>query len=355
MPGRDGVGDYTRRLAGEVVRKGNEVSLVALNDPFVKGCLKEFQSQANITIPVLRLGRNIRTKNTVLKAKQWIDYFDPDWLSLQFVPFAFQIKGLPWLLGPHLKLISAGRNWHIMFHELWVGMSTTDSTKHKIYGLVQKQIIRHLIFCLKPKKIHTQTRLYQKYLTEGGQNPEYLSLFSNIEPSKKSCGKSNIERIEIAIFGALHSGAKLEEFIDWLESHRLEYYRFHFLGNNGSEASNWIEVLKKKKVEFKEYGWISEKEISNHLALCNLAITSTPFFLVEKSGSVAAMIGHNLKVLCIARDWQPRGVIINHAEIGVIQWSKQLRISDVYGAKTDIADSKPADVASKFLSDLVKN
>ena len=31
-PGRDGVGDYTRRLAGECLRQGHEVRLLSLND-----------------------------------------------------------------------------------------------------------------------------------------------------------------------------------------------------------------------------------------------------------------------------------------------------------------------------------
>jgi hypothetical protein len=34
-PGRDGVGDYTRHLASECVRRGHECTAIALHDPHV--------------------------------------------------------------------------------------------------------------------------------------------------------------------------------------------------------------------------------------------------------------------------------------------------------------------------------
>jgi Trk K+ transport system NAD-binding subunit len=42
-PGRDGVGDYTRRLAGELVKQQHEVLVIAFNDRQIKDTLKAVQ------------------------------------------------------------------------------------------------------------------------------------------------------------------------------------------------------------------------------------------------------------------------------------------------------------------------
>src|ERR1022692_2576923 len=46
--------------------------------------------------------------------------FNPNWVSLQFVPFGFHPKGLPFGLPRHLMSIIGSRPLHWMFHELWV-------------------------------------------------------------------------------------------------------------------------------------------------------------------------------------------------------------------------------------------
>jgi hypothetical protein len=35
-PGCDGVGDYTRRLAGELIKQGHHIAAVALNDQYLQ-------------------------------------------------------------------------------------------------------------------------------------------------------------------------------------------------------------------------------------------------------------------------------------------------------------------------------
>ena len=42
-PGRDGVGDYTRRLAGELIRQGHQIAIIALNYKIIAMITKELQ------------------------------------------------------------------------------------------------------------------------------------------------------------------------------------------------------------------------------------------------------------------------------------------------------------------------
>ena len=353
-PGKDGVGDYSRRLANELHTRGHQVSLIGINDHYLEEG-KELQEVQNL-VPTFRIkGPITRSQDRKLIEKK-IEELDPEWLSLQFVPFAFQKKGLPWFLAPHLKKIGGGRKWHIMFHELWVGMSTTDSLKQKMHGVAQKYIIKQLVGRLEPFKIHTQSHLYKNYLIQMGYIPAFLPLFSNIEVIEKSCGQvGKGGEIEIAVFGSLHSGAKLEEFIEWLRSEEIKDFRLVFLGQNGSEGTRWQEILRKSKAKHKQTGWLSEEQISKGLARCSFGITSTPFFLVEKSGTVAAMLEHNLKVICIGRDWTPRGYDPNPSDDSVIRWSNHLRIREIYRNKNKKSAHNLSNVTERFVLDLQKN
>src|SRR5690606_662431 len=100
-----------------------------------------------------------------------------EWLSLQFVPYAFHKKGLPFGLGSQLRKIGGTTKWHIMFHELWIGMEVGASQKDVIIGIIQKYIIKKFNIEIKPKVIHSQTDLYQAQLKSIGLKSEILPLF----------------------------------------------------------------------------------------------------------------------------------------------------------------------------------
>src|SRR4030081_3934353 len=97
-PGRDGIGDYTHQLATELIKKGHTVSAIALNDKYVK-ILKKEERLTNHDFIALRLPSNWKSAQRYKYAKDWIDSFDPEWLSLQFGPYSFNKKGLPFNLG----------------------------------------------------------------------------------------------------------------------------------------------------------------------------------------------------------------------------------------------------------------
>ena len=89
-PGKDGVGDYTRVLAGECIRQGNDAWILSFCDRYINGAIKTIQLDEEQSINCLRLPfKNSRYLN---EAKNWIKEINPDLLSLQYVPFSFHDK-----------------------------------------------------------------------------------------------------------------------------------------------------------------------------------------------------------------------------------------------------------------------
>jgi len=216
-PGRDGVGDYTRRLAAELIRQGHFSAAISLNDKYISSKFIGIQPSEGTDLPILRLPSTWAMKIRISHAKRYIDEFDPDWLSLQFVIFGFHHKGLPIGLGRQLAPLGIGRRWHIMFHELWLGMEMRSSKKHYLWGGVQRLLIKSLISALKPEIIHTHTNLYQQQLVKLGFIVQHLPLFSNI-PNSNNVGLNSIQSfknaksINLVIFGTIFPNAPVEDF-----------------------------------------------------------------------------------------------------------------------------------------------
>jgi len=346
--GKDGVGDYTRRLAGEIIRQGHSASIIALNDRHIFTIEQTVQESDGIKIPVLRLPSVLSNKEKYNKAGKFIEDFDPEWLSLQFVPYAFNKYGLPFGLGKHLAKIGKGRKWHIMFHELWIGMAEDSSLRFRIIGFIMKQIVKHLIITLHPNHIDTNITLYQKQLQKVGFSSNVLSLFGNIPVLGNKQKKNNKELIFI-LFGNIHYGADLENFTDWLldiQKNENNLVIVWFVGKNGLELNSWSNALQEKNVYFKVYAKQNESVISKLMLQADIGITTTPYCLVEKSGAVAAMLEHKLPIVCVAREWIPQNIDTNFRH-NIIYWRPEIKLEDII--KQPIHSHHLRDIAKLFL------
>ena len=352
-PGKDGVGDYTRRFGAELIRQGHKVKIIALYDRFINGFKSVFQKADGEDVEVFRIGNDLSEKKRFTKCQQVVEEFDPMFLSLQYVVFSFHKKGLPWRLTERLMKLGSGRSWHLMFHELWVGMDNRDSLKEKIWGNLQEGIIKKLIRGLSPKLIHTQTPLYQHMLSRMNCTVGLLPLFGNIKVELDS-PLSESPNLRIAVFGGLHHGAQLERFLNWLSINGISLPYFHFAGGNGAEQKNWIKILEKNNVPYEVHGWLPDKQLSELLNCCNLSLTSTPYYLVRKSGSVITMLEHGLKVLCIARDWEPRKVSVEELPKSgdVINWNETLSGDVLKTSERRRMEGGPKQVVHQFLKQL---
>jgi len=312
--GKDGVGDYTRRLAAQIISLGHSARIIAFNDPHVSEVLEEEQLDGS-HIPVIRIPSKTNTEMKTKISKEFIDIFDPQWVSLQFVPFAFHDKGLPFFLAKQLKSIAVDRKWQIMFHELWVGMSTESKLKESLWGMTQRYLIKHLITVLKPAVIHTQSQLYKRELERLSFIPSLLPIFSNIEVidtkiilDKINTSGTNDHVIDLAIFGGIHHGAPLNQFAEEVKDYQAANevcVNLIILGRPGKEQEHWVNAWESRGLKVSQSGELSPGLLSEALSKVKYGLFTTPLALVEKSGSVAAMREHGIHLLCVARDWIP--------------------------------------------------
>ena len=314
-PGRDGVGDYARRLSQELVRQGHEADILALHDRHLETeQLLDRLGNDGKGIEVLRLSSRFSWRKRMSLAKVFVQNCSPDWISLQFVLFGFQDKGLPFGLASRLKRLGRGRNWHIMFHELWVGMDCEASTKFRVLGHLQWYLIQSILRKLNPRLIHTHTQIYRLQLKKMGFEAQLLPLFGNIPADWQklgSAGRQDGNDLRIVIFGGIHSGAPVVEFAE-----ELARYSHHaclpvvviFVGHNGKEQEHWISVFQQANLRVEVLGEQPAERLTEIFLSSTYGIVTTPSLLAEKSGVVAALREHHLSLLCVARQWSPRGI-----------------------------------------------
>ena len=314
-PGRDGVGDYTRRLAGQLLIQGYQTGIVALHDRHLKSSeIAGSQFDGQQEIHVFRLSSELAWEDRILKAQYYVKDFDPDFISLQYVSYGFQDKGLPFRLSGKLKKVVGNIRLHIMFHELWLGIRTNSSIKHKIYGYFQTRIAKNIIDDLAPCSISTSNKLYQLAMERKKIISNILPLFSNIpilEMDKDFVNSVfNLIKINdrndftlIGIFGTLYPHISVEQVIHQQYSKYLKENKklvIIFFGRIGYFTE--YERLKKifsNQVDFVYLGELSEREVSSMLQILDKVISCTPFEYLGKSGVYAAFKLHNLEVISV--------------------------------------------------------
>lgn len=357
-PGCDGVGDYTRRLAGELISIGHKAGIIALNDQYTTEEINSGQQSNDFEIPVLRLPAQWPSKKRFERAGIWIDDFNPEWLSIQFVPFSFHPKGLSFGLSKLLEKLGSGRRWHIMVHELWVGMDKEASLKFVFWGWLQKKLIKSLFTNLNPDIVHTQSSLYKRMLGKIGFSAELLPLFGNIPvvPNMHIRGANEINNISFVIFGGIHPGAPIKDFISEIKLYSIstgKKIELKMLGRCGKEQFEWENECKENGLSVQILGEQSPQIISHVLSNSSFGISTTPFYLIEKSGSFAAMREHDLQVLCVSRAWHPRGITAFNIPAGITQYKSGIIEEFIKNNSRSQSSNGIDDIANQFVNNLL--
>ena len=310
--GKDGVGDYVRRLANHISGE-HQVCLISLNDGYVKD---NFQESIYGRITVLRISSQLSSSKSNVVVKRYLTEFIPDVVSLQFVPYSFDKKGLPvFFLFRFRKFMNhaTSAKWHIMFHELWLGINKEISLKERIIGILQRGIIKLTIDVVNPFLITTSIAIYQRELKRLCKKSVVLTpLFSNIACEAMGIRKElelKSNEFKIACFGSIYSrsqfAAFLEELHDFSQTNTERRYKFVFVGRNGNTLENWKQLLKSRNIEYEVLGEQSEFIISSVLNNCQVGITTTHKLLAGKSGTIAAMAMTGLPIVSVANTWTP--------------------------------------------------
>lgn len=359
QPGHDGVGDYTRRLCGEIFKTGHQTQILSLCDNQCSSFYSEKQEINKTQIVVHRIPLSTSNNQRCIWSLDVLNNFQPDWISLQFVPYSFNPKGLPFWLPSFLKKLKGNYRWHIMFHELWIGMDLNSTFKSKCIGSLQKGLVLKILKGKERIIINTQTDLYQSKIAALGYNAQILPLFSNIIKNRESNLKSKTDELELkfCIFGSIHHGAPVEEFINELKqclllSKETRALKFIFIGNCGIAIEEWKQVLLANNINFEITGFVTDEEISILLSGCQYGISTTPYILSQKSGSLAAMFDHQLAVLCVARYWKVKRYN-QLCFLNLIKYDNKETINAFLNSKFKILNDNNLEfVAIKFLNGL---
>ena len=313
--GKDGVGDYSRRLGSELIRQGHQVSIVAINDKYINDeKLEEYQEDAETKIETLRLSSIIDVNTRFLYAKEWIDKKRPEWVSLQFVPYSFHKKGLPFHLPNKLRFLTEDTKVHVMFHEpmVWIGYTKVFSIKNTLVGTLQKIIIKRLVTKCRPDIINTSNQLYQLLLARISVRASILPLFSNIkvktyEPphpdNLSGLNMSNRDNYWIFVFfgrirGELNENYLFENIVSIAEKSK-KCVTFIFLGELGKNGDEKYYLWQKDypKINFIKTGFQNDDSISWYLSISDFAVTNVPPELADRSGTIAAFKEHGLPII----------------------------------------------------------
>ena len=306
-PGRDGVGDYTRRLARSCVELGHACLLVSLCDVVDEDCEADGLQFIRRRNSLNATGEEQATLQTAIT--QW----QPDWYSLQFVCFAFHPKGFVGTLFTFLKDLPDTAQRHIMFHELWVRQAPSMPFKLRILGLLQRRQILSAIKRWQPKQCHTSNALYRELLADNNIASKELPLFGNIPidtTSKQSVtellgqrSQPRRERIVIVPFSQLdrwevHAAMKRLHQLATAADVSLHLVQ---VGRDRNGEARWAHIAQRCE----QWGWRCDQlgpqdatTISQLMQHANLGMNSTHIQMCQKSGAVLSMREHGLPVLC---------------------------------------------------------
>lgn len=312
-PGKDGVGDYTRKLACALQQRGHAAAIMAINDRRINAAWKGSQTDNNAAVPVLRLPATLPWPARREHMEAFANGFSPGWVSLQYVPFGFQLKGIPFKLAGHLQSLYKNRRRHIMFHELSVNKN--ESLKFRLWAGLQVFIIRRLMHTLRPDVVSTNTGIYKARLEKMGRPVQLLPLFSNITRSDVDCteagatfsrhGLNRNDYILATLFGSFsYKSWNLHSLLD------------KFTNSNGSKK---LAVTSVGRMSFGEEYWLQLQRSYPHVLFITLGMQTEAFIscwlshytdvgilttlpeLASKSGSFMAFKEHGLPVLCKQR------------------------------------------------------
>ncbi len=305
--GQDGVGDYTYALAEEAIKLGHECLLLSLRDS------QRESSQLSASLRIERFQSVFNKDASQPLVDALIDEWKPDYLSLQFVPFAYNDRGLISKLIPLISQLRASCKLEIMFHELWIGEKPSLSFKHKCLGWLQRHYILKALKQWQPQCIHTSNPLYQSMLARYGYAAELLPLFGNMpicavdhEALAKQLPEYPLRDDERLVLFPFTQSA------EWEVSATLAYLkaaaeiadvrlRCVQVGKNTHGMTHWSTIqafAKNCDWGCDVLGVQSASTLSQLMQVANLGVSSSNIQLAGKSGGIISMLEHGLPVLC---------------------------------------------------------
>jgi len=299
-PECDGVGDYATLLAEECERRGHSVVRLALND----GRISEVIDSPGL----LRLPQAQPWPVRLARARQWLESFAPDWVSLQFVNYGFHLRGFATATAARLRQLLSGWPVQVFLHELWIGEESDASWKHWALGWLQRRGVLTLLQTLDVRVIHTSNAAYVHRLARRGVAAKRLPLFGSLPgPGVAYAGQS--DALTFVLFGTLHPVWPSEPLFSQLRALQRPIEIVH-AGNIGAGDSLWeqMEFTYSGAFRFRRLGRLSPPALADLFATADFGVATTPWAIIGKSASVAAMLDCGLPVIVNRDDVHYPGV-----------------------------------------------
>ena len=302
--GRDGIGDYSHGLAKGTRENGHSVFLVGLSDRFVSTPTKQ---PSMIRLPA---AAPWRLKAQWLKAE--LEAFSPDVVSLQFVCYGFHPKGFCWPVADYLRQALGKTPVHLMLHELWLGAERSATLKDRLIGWVQRRCVLNLFSKLNIHKVYTSNAAYRAVLSRNRVDAEILPLFGAIPVRPNLRRKQTNDAWRFVMFGALHPVWPPVELLAYLLGLGRQV-RIEHVGQIRGGATLWWKMVRDygAQNDFHLWGEQPPEVIAQIFADADFGIATTPWELIGKSASVAAMLEHGLPV------------IVNRDEVHFDEWGQE--------------------------------
>jgi hypothetical protein len=346
QPGESGVGDYALHLCA---------SLQALNVDAVVECLGAPNSSLRAC-----LANRVRASQ-------------PDWVSLQFVPYAYAHRGwvgrrtLPW------KALRGRLGTHVMFHEIWIGAHQGASLRDRAMGALQRRGIQHLISELRPDRVHCGNRLYSAMLLQAGLPNQLLPLFGNIpvrisvrDPYEEllvgiAPDRTRSGWVVAALFGSIYPSEHLLPALRWLHASCVRQGRRLLvvsLGHCPMAETTFAALASQLPAEcrptFLVKGRLDSTALSAWIRWADCGLATTPFNIIEKSGSAVAFAEHGVPVIVMDAGADVRDVAFPRQDLAPEYWLFGDQRLEALHELPPRRDPRPRleQVAKQFLADL---
>ncbi len=266
-PRKCGITDYVDLLSEELKKKEHEVLTHTIDSP------KDF-------------GTFTADLSTV------------DLCSIQFSPYGFSSAGIS---GPHLNRFAnalSGKKTHLVFHEIWIGAYPGAKIKEKVIGWTQKREILKFVKLLNPSLVFGTNSATIDRLKREGIHAEYLYLFGNIPyfPKPSSSRKGHFR---VAFFGTAYENFPYELLATRLKHITKQKIELRVIGRQrGSVGLEKIRSMAQRhKFAISMRNELPSEKISFELQNCSIGVSTTPYDVIGKSGTTAAILEHGLPVL----------------------------------------------------------
>lgn len=318
-PGRDGVGDYTRRLAAACAVDGHDCHVLALNDRHVSQDSRELTGEA---CEIRRWPAEWPWAARSTAIREHLTRFKPDWISWQMVSYGYDPKGI---LGRELLQLAASlpsARVHVMLHEVWIGLTRGDSLYARSIGWLQRRALLAFLDAANPLHLHTSNAAYAAVLARHGWQAYVLPLFSNIPvvrapPEARAAvvarylpaAAGGERRLLVVTFGTLHrqwQPVPALRFLQTVAARQGRQPMLLALGRTGPDGEAILHQIRLAGFTATATGELDPATVSCLLQTADLGIAPHPWALINKSGVVAAMLDHGLPVLVPRDDWQLR-------------------------------------------------